>query len=200
MNGKLTLDRDAFKVLASDTRVEILKKLDERKKTLSDLAEEMDMSPSTIKEHLDRLLEAGLIKQLDRDTKWKYYVLTGKGKSIVSPSETRVWILLSTSVAALAAIAFDILYRLFQAGGRTMAAASEVKKPMLAEAAHKTANNTADVAARSLPPASTSTILQEAQEAVSFLPWWEILLAVLALAVFTVTLVIIVRRRVKFKL
>jgi DNA-binding transcriptional ArsR family regulator len=101
MSDKITLDRDTFKALAADTRVDILKKLGERKLTLTDLSEQMDMSPSTIKEHLDRLVEVGLIEADDRGMKWKYYRLTNKGRNIVSPNETKVWILLGTTLLVL---------------------------------------------------------------------------------------------------
>jgi DNA-binding transcriptional ArsR family regulator len=103
MSDKITLDRETFKALAADTRVDMLKKLAERKLTLTDLSNEMGMSPSTIKEHLDRLVEAGLIEPDDRGMKWKYYRLTSKGRNIVSPNETKVWILLGTTILILAA-------------------------------------------------------------------------------------------------
>jgi DNA-binding transcriptional ArsR family regulator len=103
MSDKLTLDRETFKVLSADTRIDILKRLEQRKKTLTDLAQEMGMSPSTIKEHLDKLVSAGLIKHIDRGTKWKYYCLTHKGSMIINPVETKVWILLGVSVLLLAA-------------------------------------------------------------------------------------------------
>ncbi|MFH0860695.1 MAG: winged helix-turn-helix domain-containing protein [Candidatus Altiarchaeota archaeon] len=101
MFDRITLDRETLKVLAADTRVDILKMLGERKQTLTDISEKLEMSPSTIKEHLDRLLEAGLIEQIPAETKWKYYNLTRKGKNIVSPSETSILILLVTSVLVL---------------------------------------------------------------------------------------------------
>jgi DNA-binding transcriptional ArsR family regulator len=97
MGDKITLDRETFKALAADTRIEMLKALHEHKLTLTDLSERLEMSPSTIKEHLDRLLDAGLIVADNRGMKWKYYRLTSKGENIVTPVETRVWILLATS-------------------------------------------------------------------------------------------------------
>lgn len=112
MSDKITLDREAFKVLASDTRIEMLKILAERKKTLTDLSQQMGLSPSTVKEHLDRLVDAGLIEYLDRGTKWKYYVLTSKGKSVVKPVEAKIWIMLSASAAVLASVAVDVFRRL----------------------------------------------------------------------------------------
>ena len=49
---KITIDRKTFKTLASDTRVGLLKSLNVRRKTLSELSREHRMSVSTIKEHL----------------------------------------------------------------------------------------------------------------------------------------------------
>lgn len=115
MEDKITLDRETFKALAIDTRVNILKKLDERfQLTLTDLAGELDMAPSTIKEHLDKLVSAGLIRQADKGMKWKYYRLTSKGKQILNPHEKRVWIILSVSVLALFAAVYRLLLRLEQ--------------------------------------------------------------------------------------
>jgi len=116
MSDKITLDRDTFKVLAADTRVNILKSIHDRKKTITDLAEEFGMSPSTIKEHVDKLVDAGLIEYLDRGTKWKYYILTRKGEQIVSPVETKVWILLSTSLIALGALSLNLFGKIFSIG------------------------------------------------------------------------------------
>lgn len=109
MEDKITLDRETFRALAVDTRIEILKKLDDRQHTLTDLAEALNMSPSTIKEHLDKLLAAGLIKQIDKGTKWKYYRLTFKGSRIVNPHETPVLIILATSAMALLAVTYKFL-------------------------------------------------------------------------------------------
>ncbi|MEM2918438.1 MAG: winged helix-turn-helix domain-containing protein [Candidatus Altiarchaeota archaeon] len=98
---KITLDRKTFKALASETRILILRKIEEHQQTLTDLANELEMSPSTVKEHLDKLLEANLIQIVDKGMKWKYYKLTRKGKKILNPYETKVWIVLSTAFFAM---------------------------------------------------------------------------------------------------
>jgi DNA-binding transcriptional ArsR family regulator len=108
MEKKITLDRKTFKALAADTRIEILKRLGEHQQTLTDLAEEFDMAPSTIKEHLDKLVQAGLIQQVEKGMKWKYYKLTRKGRKLLDPYETKVWIILGTTIIAL----FGSLYKL----------------------------------------------------------------------------------------
>ncbi len=51
--SKLIIDRKALFALASETRIEILKKLDKRRMTLTELSESLNMSKTTVKEHLD---------------------------------------------------------------------------------------------------------------------------------------------------
>lgn len=105
---KITIDRGTFKALAADSRIEILKMLDEHKLTLTDLAQKLGMSPSTVKEHLDRLDSAGLIELIPGDTKWKYYRLTRKGRNILNPYETRVWFVLTLSLVSLAGVVYSL--------------------------------------------------------------------------------------------
>jgi predicted transcriptional regulator len=106
---KIVLDRKSFEALAVDSRVKILKSLKVRRKTLSELAKEQNMSVSGVKEHLETLEGVGLIEKIDDGHKWKYYELTKKGSDIVAPRELRVWILLSISTLALVASMFAIL-------------------------------------------------------------------------------------------
>jgi DNA-binding transcriptional ArsR family regulator len=86
MEDKIVLDDKSFKALSADSRVNILKRLTERRMTLSELSNRLALKNSTIKEHCTILLNANLIKKIDEGRKWKYYELTGKGKQIVQPS------------------------------------------------------------------------------------------------------------------
>ncbi|MBU0533150.1 winged helix-turn-helix domain-containing protein [Candidatus Micrarchaeota archaeon] len=106
---EIVLDRTSFEALAADTRVKILKSLKERRKTLSELSKELNMSVSGTKEHLETLKKAGLIERIDDGHKWKYYELTKKGKGIIGPKEIKVWILLSISTVALIFSIFSML-------------------------------------------------------------------------------------------
>jgi DNA-binding transcriptional ArsR family regulator len=108
MEDTITLDREAFRTLASRTRVDILKSLDSRRKMLTELAKQFGMSPSTIKEHMDNLSGAGLVVQIDDGHKWKYYELTRKGREILHPEGTRVYIILGLSLFALLFTAWDL--------------------------------------------------------------------------------------------
>lgn len=152
---KITLDRGTFKVLASGTRVEILKSLDRRRKTLSELSKQFGMSVSTIKEHLETLVNAELIVQDDDGHKWKYYDLTRKGKSILHPEDRRVWILLGVSVIGIFASVYDLfsntIFASF-AGTRALSAPKEMDEalPAMAEAGDALGNG-AQYVAQSAP-------------------------------------------------
>jgi DNA-binding transcriptional ArsR family regulator len=98
-----------------------LKSLDKRRKTLSELSKESGLSPPTVKEHLDCLRSAGLIKQKDEGHKWKYYELTLKGRSILHPGESRIWILLGLSAIGVVFFMNNIIQKL--QGGMVFGAA-----------------------------------------------------------------------------
>lgn len=106
---KITLDRKAFKSLASDTRIGILKSLDRRRKTLSELSKEFGMSVSTISEHLSNLAGAELVAQRDEGRKWKYYELTRKGKGVLYPETRKIWVVLAISVMGIFLLGLDAL-------------------------------------------------------------------------------------------
>lgn len=108
MEDKITLDREAFRTLASGTRVDILKSLDRRRKMLTELAKQLGMSPSTIKEHMDNLSRAGLVVQIDDGHKWKYYELTPRAREILHPTGSRIFIILGLSLFALVFTAWDL--------------------------------------------------------------------------------------------
>jgi len=112
MDDTVTLDRETFNALAQDTRVMILKRLDEHKETLTDLSEGLDLRPSTVKEHLGRLVDAGLIYAEDKGTKWKYYKLTRKGRSVLHPHETKIWVMLAVSLLAFGAMSLTLYQNL----------------------------------------------------------------------------------------
>ncbi|MBT9139398.1 MAG: hypothetical protein DDT31_01982 [Syntrophomonadaceae bacterium] len=100
---KISLDKKAFEALASETRIDILKRLDARRMTITELSKELDLAKSTIHEHLSRMSGAGLVEKKDSTNKWTYYELTKKGREILHPHETTIFaILLSSSVLALA--------------------------------------------------------------------------------------------------
>jgi DNA-binding transcriptional ArsR family regulator len=136
-DDKITLDKKTFKTLASDTRVGILKSLNRRRKMLTEISKEFGMSPSTIKEHLDNLSGAGLVVMKDDGHKWKYYELTRKGKEVLNPGETKIWIVLALSAIAILITSFDFVAQnisqnmiFSRVGGEAMSIVNEVSKAM----------------------------------------------------------------------
>ena len=87
---RVTLDQASFRALASEVRVEVLKKLDERRMTVTDLANALDLSKPTLLEHLEKLQAAQLVKRIDEGRKWIYYDLTGRGKKILHPERVTI--------------------------------------------------------------------------------------------------------------
>jgi DNA-binding transcriptional ArsR family regulator len=99
---KVTLDRETFKALASDTRLDILKSLDGRHMSLKDICTSTKMNKATLHEHLVKLHEAGLIKKNEREGhKWVYYKLTWKGECLLHPENTRIVVLFTTTFITL---------------------------------------------------------------------------------------------------
>ncbi len=93
---ELKFDASELKILASDTRVEILKKLKERNYTVSELAQKLGHSKSTLHEHVSRLVEASLVEKADNYTdKWVYYQLSRRGKGLFVDNTKRVVVVLS---------------------------------------------------------------------------------------------------------
>lgn len=108
-----------FRAFASDKRIQIIKLLSERNHTLSELSEKLELSNPTTKEHLEKLLEAKLIEQLNDGRKWKYYTLTSKGKKLIKAKEQQtsiVFIIASTSIALIVILALLFQTPLFQIG------------------------------------------------------------------------------------
>ncbi|MFA6049005.1 MAG: winged helix-turn-helix domain-containing protein [Candidatus Micrarchaeia archaeon] len=106
MADEIVLDREAFKALAADSRVAILKKLSKRRMTGSELAGDTGLGASTVKEHLDNLERVGLVAKSEGGAtrKWKYYELTQKGRRIVEPKgvPAQVWLVLGLALIGLA--------------------------------------------------------------------------------------------------
>ena len=106
----IVISRDDFKALASSTRTQIIKLLQERNHTLSELSKKLGLSNPTVKQHLDILEKAVLVQPLDEGRKWKYYSLTRKGKNMLleQPSNNFI-IMLGITTMALALLVFAML-------------------------------------------------------------------------------------------
>ncbi len=108
--GSVTLDTESMKALSSEARGRILKALDEKRMTLSDLSRELDLSKPTLKEHLAKLESTQLVRKADEGRKWKYYSLSRKGRQILHPGLTRFKILFSFSLSMIVLSVVMMLY------------------------------------------------------------------------------------------
>ena len=64
---KITLDKKTIRALASETRVDILKKIDSGSMTLNKLTDDLNISKPTVHEHLTILIESDLVKKVNKD-------------------------------------------------------------------------------------------------------------------------------------
>lgn len=98
----IVLTKDTFEVLASETRLDILKILSTRRMTVTELADTLDLAKSTVHHHLQRLADAGLVAADDDGRAWVYYALTPEGRGLLQPHDgTRIRIILAAGLASL---------------------------------------------------------------------------------------------------
>jgi len=88
-----------FKVLGSDTRREIIKKLASGPMTVSELSRSLNINKSAIFNHLEVLVEAGFLYKKDTRNEWVYYALTEKGRALVSDDKKFIILLVSSAVS-----------------------------------------------------------------------------------------------------
>lgn len=101
---EITLDGVLLKVLASDTRRELLRRLADRRMTVTELARRLDLGKATVSEHLKILREAELVTRHDDPGRlWVYHDLTPRGRRLLDPPERqgRVRLLVATALLAL---------------------------------------------------------------------------------------------------
>jgi DNA-binding transcriptional ArsR family regulator len=110
MENEIRISRSEFKALASETRTGIIKLLQQRNYTLTEMSKKLSLAAPTIKQHLAILQNAELIQELDEGRKWKYYSLTRKGKNIFSPeTSASIMIVLAVSIFALCGMVYSFL-------------------------------------------------------------------------------------------
>ncbi|MGP8320198.1 MAG: ArsR/SmtB family transcription factor [Methanosarcinaceae archaeon] len=75
----IVLDQQKFEALSSEIRINILKSLDNRPMTVSELSIEIGSAKSTLHNNLHILKDTGLIDIRKDKRKWVYYELTLEG-------------------------------------------------------------------------------------------------------------------------
>ncbi|MFA4958148.1 MAG: winged helix-turn-helix domain-containing protein [Candidatus Methanoperedens sp.] len=96
-SDKLELDGSTLKVLASNTRRDLLKALDKRRKTLTELSSETGIKKPAVLNHLALLMEVGLVFKGESQNKFIYYELSEKGKGLTKSDNRVKFIILLTS-------------------------------------------------------------------------------------------------------
>jgi DNA-binding transcriptional ArsR family regulator len=102
MASDVTLDLNSFIALASKSRISILKRLDEKCMTVTELSKTENLAKSTIYEHLGKLLDAGFVEKKEEGHKWIYYEITEKGRILLHPqAKNKILVNLSFSFLLL---------------------------------------------------------------------------------------------------
>ena len=83
----IELDGVILDALASGTRRNILKKIQVKPMTVSELARELTINKSAIFTHLIVLQKADMISKRSNENEFVYYELTIKGKNIIKRDE-----------------------------------------------------------------------------------------------------------------
>lgn len=100
------LTDEASLVNVSESRVRILKALDGRPMTVSELGRALDRNKSTLHGYLQELVEDGLIQRHEEDERlWVYYSLSPTGEKIVRGGRLRLAIDISSVLAFLGSLA-----------------------------------------------------------------------------------------------
>ena len=96
------LDKHAFQILASESRLDILKAIDGEKLSLKEISTKTNQNRATLHEHLTKLFEVGLVKRHDpKGNEGVYYHLSWKGASLLHPENSRIVVLFSTTYVFL---------------------------------------------------------------------------------------------------
>jgi DNA-binding transcriptional ArsR family regulator len=103
------LDKVALFALASDTRIEILKNMQQNRMTVTQLADRVEVDKAAVHRHLKKLEEGGFVKR-EEDHGFVYYSLTWRARDILSPNEnTKIVVLISSSILLLGVISLILI-------------------------------------------------------------------------------------------
>ncbi len=87
---EMKVSKNLMRTLTVDTRTNILKALEKRPMTASELSRKLDKHVTTVSEHLDVLKNTDLVERVERPgRKWVYYRLTKPAQKILHPTSYR---------------------------------------------------------------------------------------------------------------
>lgn len=84
---RVILTPRVFAALASPERIRVLRALEDRNMTGTEVASRLDLSKSTAFKELSRLEEAQLVARVEGNRKWVYYRLTEMARRIMHPED-----------------------------------------------------------------------------------------------------------------
>jgi DNA-binding transcriptional ArsR family regulator len=178
---RIGLDQPTLKALAGETRVKILKLLDSKQMTPSDIAYELKMSLPTVGEHLKALVDAELVDREETTRKWKYYSLTQKSRMLLHPNTTTIWFILGMFLFSAAATVMSAI-KYFAAPG--LAFGDAAPRLMMAK----------ETVAESAPMLAAAPTADQAAGAVAAVsPVWLISFGAAAL-VFLIVLIVLLKK------
>jgi DNA-binding transcriptional ArsR family regulator len=109
MEEELKVSKDLMKAVSAETRTEILKALENRQMTASELSRYLDKHVTTVAEHLELLHNSKLVERIERPgRKWIYYKLSNVGKQMLHPQPYRIILVLTLSFLTLGIGAYFI--------------------------------------------------------------------------------------------
>ncbi len=98
----VVLTKNAFVVLASDTRLRMLKRLNQRRMTVAELAGALNLAKSTVHHHARILADSGFVTTENEGHVWVYYTLTPQGRALLNPNDgASVRLLLNAALVML---------------------------------------------------------------------------------------------------
>jgi len=87
LSKRVILTPRIFAALASPERIRVLRALEERNMTGTEVAAKLALSKSTAFKELSRLEEAELVARIEGNRKWVYYRLTEIARRILHPED-----------------------------------------------------------------------------------------------------------------
>ncbi len=119
---EIILNPEKIDALSSKSRREILKLLKGRRMTLSEISEELNLSVSTVHDHMTKLTESGLVTLDDDGRKWKYYSLTRETRKILDGDNSHNVIFVFSAILMFSAAIYS--FAVFIRGYEPKAAAA----------------------------------------------------------------------------
>jgi len=144
MEEELKVSKNLLKSITVETRANILKALENRPMTASELSRHLSKHVTTVTEHLDQLHDLNLVERVERPgRKWIYYKLTKTSQNILSPKPFYKLVLtLVVSFLTLAAGVFLIPLQFTTFQTYTASVPASANSPSLGEKALATNSTT----------------------------------------------------------